>query len=113
MIGLGQWSGIGKITQGLRSLPFAGANPLSLLTGGRCDRSLGTLETLEFFLGQQDELAIIGQQHALFTNEERAVAPFGNSTLVPDFRFFGALIPGVLDRRISVSSGSEGVFHAH
>ncbi len=69
-------------------------DPLGVLAGAVGDEGLGRLEILELGFGQQHVLAVVGEQHALVTDEEHTAAPLADEGIVlPHVRFAAALVP--------------------
>ena len=57
--------------------------------------------------------SVIGNDHALLTDEKSGVAPLRDFLVTPDLRLLRSLVPGMLQCRISVATGSEGILDAH
>ena len=80
------------MAQWFAGVSFAGADPFFDLSRGGFDPRFWGLEAVEFFFWEQKILAVVGKEHAVFADEEAAVAPLWNAAVVPDFWFFLLLL---------------------
>ena len=111
VVGFGEPAGVFEVRQGA-ALALAGVDPLLVMAGGLGKLLRRTGEAREVLLGQKQVLSVVGEQHAFFPNEQRAVAPLRDAALFPDFRALVALMPGHPHWR-QVAAGAEFVDRAH
>src|SRR5690349_10720911 len=78
---------------------LASVNPFFVMAETRRDRRFRRLEIFEFFFRQQNVSAVVGQQHAIISDEQRATVPLWNALLFPQLRFAFALVPRQLHAR--------------
>ena len=73
---------------------------------------VATAALLLVLLGEQDVLAVVGQEHPLGSDEQHAVGPIGDGTLAPRPGLLLALVPVQGDRRqvapLPVQPGQPG-----
>src|SRR6185436_1368603 len=73
---------------------FAGLDPFFVMAEALGNERIGSFEIFEFFFGEQNVFAVIGEEHPFGSDKQSTAVPFGNESGAPEFGFFFALIPG-------------------
>src|SRR5579883_2136738 len=94
VVGLGEPARVVEVA-GCRRAGLAGVDPLGVVAQRLGDELLGALEVVEVLLGQEEVLAVAGQEHPLGALEQDAALPalLGNGTGRPGLGFLLALVP--------------------
>src|SRR5690606_18150798 len=96
VVGLGQPAGVLEV-RARRLAGLAGVDPLGVVALGAGEGGFGRREALELLLGQEDVLAVVGEDHAVVADEQHAVVPLGDLAVRPGLGLGGALMPGEPD----------------
>src|SRR5690606_14018299 len=82
-----------------RATGLAGMDPLLMMPKALRNGGRRALEVAELILRKQGMLSVIGEDHALASDEEDAAVPLRNATVAPDRGFHLSLVPGQLQGR--------------